>query len=43
MIQIQDIISVADPWHFSMDPDSGIHASDKWIRIKYFSYLFKKK
>ncbi len=25
--------SVADPWHFSVDPDPRIHASDEWIRI----------
>ncbi len=26
--------SVADPWHFGVDPDPRIHASDKWIRIR---------
>jgi hypothetical protein len=30
--------SVADPWHFGVDPDPDpdprIHASDKWIRIR---------
>ncbi len=27
--------SVADPWHFGVDPDPDprIHASDSWIRI----------
>jgi hypothetical protein len=29
--------SVADPWHFDVDPDldPGIHASDQWIRILF--------
>ncbi len=29
-------ISVADPWHFAVDPDPNprIHASDQWIRIR---------
>ena len=29
-------ISVADPWHFGVDPDlvPRIHASDQWIRIR---------
>jgi hypothetical protein len=33
--------SVADPWHFGVDPDPDprIHASDKWIRILLFSSL----
>ncbi len=22
--------SIADPWNFGVDPDPGIHASDKW-------------
>ncbi len=26
--------SVADPWHFGVDPDPRIHASDYWIRIQ---------
>ncbi len=26
--------SVADPWHFGVDADPQIHASDKWIRIR---------
>ncbi len=28
--------SVADPWHFGVDPDPDprIHASDLWIRIR---------
>ena len=28
--------SVADPWHFGVDPDPDprIHASDQWIRIR---------
>jgi hypothetical protein len=26
--------SVPDPWHFGVDTDPGIHASDKWIRIR---------
>jgi hypothetical protein len=30
--------SVADPWHFGVDPDPDlnprIHASDSWIRIR---------
>jgi hypothetical protein len=26
--------SVADPWHFGVDPDPRIHGSDKWIRIR---------
>ncbi len=28
--------SVADPWHFGVDPDPDprIHASDWWIRIR---------
>jgi hypothetical protein len=26
--------SVVDPWHFGVDPDPEIHASDKWIRIR---------
>jgi hypothetical protein len=28
--------SVADPWHFGVDPDPDprIHASDYWIRIR---------
>ncbi len=25
--------SVPDPWHFGVDPDPRIHASDQWIRI----------
>ncbi len=25
--------SVADPWHYDVNPDPRIHASDKWIRI----------
>ncbi len=28
------IISVPDPWHFGVDPDPRIHASDYWIRIR---------
>ncbi len=28
------LISVADPWHFGVDPDPRIHASDLWIRIR---------
>ncbi len=31
--------SVADPWHFGVDPDTRIHASDLWIRILLFSPL----
>ncbi len=26
--------SVADPWHFGVDPDPRIHASDWWIQIR---------
>ncbi len=26
--------SVPDPWHFGVDPDPRIHASDQWIRIR---------
>ncbi len=33
------LISVADPWHFGVDPDPRIHASDQWIRILLFSSL----
>ncbi len=36
--------SVADPWNFGMDPDPGIHAFDKWIRIRlllFSSLTFK--
>ncbi len=35
------MISVADPWHFGVDPDPRIHASDWWIwfRILLFSLL----
>jgi hypothetical protein len=32
-------ISVADPWHFGVDPDPRIHASDLKIRILLFSSL----
>ncbi len=28
-----------DPWHFGVDPDPWIHASDLWIRILLFSSL----
>ncbi len=31
--------SVPDPWHFVVDPDPRIHASDWWIRILLFSSL----
>jgi hypothetical protein len=33
--------SVADPWHFGVDPDLDprIHASDQWIRILLFSSM----
>ncbi len=31
--------SVPDLWHFGVDPDLRIHASDKWIRILPFSSL----
>ncbi len=41
-------INVADPWHFGVDPDPRIHASDLWIRIRiririllYSSLTFK--
>jgi hypothetical protein len=35
--------SAADPCHFGVDPDPGIHASDYWIRILLFSpFTFKK-
>jgi hypothetical protein len=43
--------SVRYPWHFGVDPDPWIHASDYWIRIrtptknykkKYFAYFFLK-
>ncbi len=27
--------SVPDPWHFGLDPDPRIHASDWWIRIRF--------
>ncbi len=28
------LASVADPWHFGVDPDPRIHVSDKCIRIR---------
>jgi hypothetical protein len=36
--------SVADPWHFGVDPDLDprIHASDQWIRnLQFSSMTFK--
>ncbi len=36
--------SVPDPWHFGVDPDPRIHASDLWIRIRillFSSLTFK--
>ncbi len=38
-IRIWKKLSVADRWHFGMDPDPRIHGSDKWIRILPFSSL----
>jgi hypothetical protein len=35
--------SVADPRHFGVDPDPGIHASDKWIRIRMRILLFSSQ
>ena len=34
--------SVADPWHFGVDPDRDprIHACDKWIRMRIRILLF---
>jgi hypothetical protein len=36
--------SVADPWHFGVDPDPDldprIHASDQWIRMRIRILLF---
>ncbi len=32
--------SVADPWHFGVDPDLDLDASDKWIRIRIRILLF---
>jgi hypothetical protein len=28
--------SVPDPWHFGVNPDPRIHASEKWIRTVIF-------
>jgi hypothetical protein len=38
---IRTAASVADPWHFEVDPDPDprIHASDQGIRILLFSSL----
>ncbi len=36
--------SVPDPWHFVVDPDPRIHASDWWIRMRillFSSFTFK--
>jgi hypothetical protein len=33
------VFTVPDPWHFGLNPDPRIHASEWWIRILPFSSL----